>query len=494
MKRNGKLWPLGRAWRLVAAVLLIAVGLAGCAGEVGLGGGGGISGTGVQTVATGTVTGFGSVIVGGVHYSAKPGATVQLEGVSVAERDLQPGMVVVLRGQFDSTANTGSYDSISYRADLKGPVAAVDVLNGTFTVFGQTVLADAATVFDGVTDLAALANGSLVQVSGAADTQGRLHATRVFRQGTAGAGDVVKIKGRVASVGSGTLTIGSQSVAYTGGTVFDNLTAADLSTADTRLIEVTGTLSGATINATRIERVDSVAGALTGERLYLRGFVVSGSQASFLLNTANGTVSVAGAGASFKNGSAAALVAGAEVEVTGTLLSGGAVQAAQIEFELDNNINIEGDLQAIDTAGKTLTLNGVTVTITDQTLFKDSSAAQLRGLNLANLAVGNHVRIGGNLDRSVTPARVLATKLERFAASAVAVVQGPVSQIAPQLAILGVPVTVSAGTQFRRQDGAGVADFASFSALLTLNSTVVKAKGSFVTGTGRLAADELDIE
>jgi len=359
-------------------------------------------------------------------------------------------------------------------------------------VLSRSVVVDAATVYDGVADLGALANGALVQVSGAADAAGTLHATRVLRvQGTVGPADPVRIKGRVAGVAAGTFTIGSQVVTYTlGQTVFDNLSPAELSSSDTRLIEVTGTLAGGVVSATRVERVDGLAGAAVGERLYLRGFVVSGDATSFLVSTPNGPVTVQATGAGFKNGSAATIQAGQELEVTGTL-SGSLVQATLVEFELANTINLEGDVQGIDLAAKTLTVDGVGITVTEQTLFKDSSLARVRGLNLAGLAVGNHLKIGGTLDRSVTPARVVATKLERFDPSTVAFLQGPVGALTPQLLILGVPVAVSGGTVYR-QGTTDLGSYGAFSALVTLNTTVVRAKGSFLSG--QLQAEEVVIE
>jgi hypothetical protein len=498
MRTNSKICfrTLRQVWLLVSFTLLCAAIPGGCTGDISLGGdGGGISGSGVQTVATGSVTGFGSVIVGGVHYAAKPGATVQVDGIPAAtEADLQPGMVVVVHGSFDSSSNTGTYDSIRYRADLEGPVAGVDLLAGVFTVFGQTVLVDAATVFDGLADFAALPNGTLVQVSGSADPQGRLHAIRVFRvQGAVGPTDTVKIKGRVSGVATGSFAIGSQSVAFIPGqTVFDNLSASDLSAADSRLIEVTGTLSGTTVNATRIERLDSLAGAVAGVRVYLRGFVVSGNATSFLVNTPNGPVTVAGGSASFESGTPAAIQTGLEVGVTGSL-SGAVLQASVVQIERDNNISLEGDVGSLALASRSLTINGVTVAITDQTLFKDSSAAKVRGLNLSGLVPGDHIRIGGNLDRSVTPARVIATKLERFNPSNLSIIQGPVSQLFPQLIILGVPITVSAGTDYL-QGGVGLGSLSAFNAQVSLNSTVVKAKGSFARSPAQLLATELEIK
>jgi hypothetical protein len=492
-KMSGKsgCWTLGQPWlRVFMLSLIAAASLAGCVGDVSLGGdGGGISGTGVHSVASGTVTGFGSVVVGGVHYSAQPGALVQVEGTTASETDLQPGMSVVVIGTYDSATNTGTYSAIRYRADLAGPVAGVDLANGLFTLLGQTVLTDTATVFDGLSDLSALPVGTPVQVSGTADPQGRLHATRVFRTTTG----KVKIKGRVSNFAVGSFLIGSQPVAYGAGVDFVNITAAELSAADLRLVEVTGTLSGTTLNASRIERLEGSAGAVAGDRINLRGFIVSGNASSFVLNTPNGPLTVtAGASTSFQNGTAVAIQAGVEAEVTGTL-DGGAVAASVIKFEQENNIRLEGEVGAVNLAGGSLTLNGVTVAVTSQTLFKDSSAAGLRQLTLGDIAPGNHLQIGAFLDKGTTPARVVAAKLERFNPAAVAFIQGPVSQLSP-LVILGVPVIESAGTRYS-QGGVDLGSQSAFRTQMIQKPTlVVKAKGSFSAAPAQFAATELEIE
>jgi hypothetical protein len=502
MSKNGKgaFSFLKQAWQL-ALLTFSAAALGACLADTNAGGGGGgISGTGVQTVATGTVTGFGSVIVGGIHYSAQPGASVQLEGNAATEADLQPGMQVVLHGTFDSASNTGSYDSIRYRADLEGPATAIDPITGTFSLFGQTVLLDAATVFDGLADLGALPSGALVQVSGSSDSLGRLHATRLLLVKSAvGPTDRVKVKGRPSNAAAASFFIGSQQIAFIPGqTIFNNLTIADLSSSDSRLIEVTGTLSGATLNATRVERLESTAGAVAGDRVYLSGFVLSGNAASFQLNTANGPITVAGGAASFTKGTPAAIQAGRKVEATGTL-SGGVLLASTIEVDQETTIKIEGDLGSLDRAGRTVTLNGVTVVITDATLFKDSSAAQLRNLSLNDLAAGaagvtgDHLQIGASLEAGVAEPRIIATRLERFNPSGATFIQGPVHQLPPQLVILGVPITLSAQTRYLKA-GSDLGSLSAFTDQLIVDSTIVKARGNFAPSPAQLSASELEIQ
>jgi uncharacterized protein DUF5666 len=458
-------------------------------------GGGGISGTGARTTVTGKVTGFGSVVIGGVHYTARQGATVQVEGQSAAtEADLQPGMVVVLKGDFDSANSTGAYDSIEYRTDLEGPAAGVDPVAGSFTLLGQTVAVDAATIFDGVADMTAMANGALVQVSGAFDQLGRFRASRIFREkATAAPTDPVKLKGRVTTVGANSFTIGGHQVSYTlGQTIFVNLSSTDLNTAETRLIEVTGTLSGSTITANRIERRDALAGAVTGERIDITGFIQSGDASSFVLSSPNGPITVTGTGAAIKNGLPAAIQPGQRAEVTGTLKDG-VLLAAAIELERDNTVKLEGDVAAVDLTGKSITLNGISVAISAKTAFKDSSALRVHDFDFSHIAKGDHLQIGGYLDTTVTPARFTATKVERFNAATSAFIQGPLSQLSPQPVILGVPIVTSVETSFK-SGGIILADLAAFSAQVALNSTIVKAKGSFAPAAGQLLAIELEIQ
>ena len=458
----------------------------------GAGGGGGITGTGVTSTANGTVTGFGSVVVNGIHYTAKAGAIVQIDGLAGAtEADLQPGMNVLVRGSINSGTNTGSYTSIEYRSDLKGPVQSVDTAAFSIVVLGQSVRIDTATILEGIDDLATLPIGTPVEVSGTRSSSGVFRASRLYRPALPD--NQIRIKGRVTGTSGAGFTIGSQAISVTPQTVFNSpLTAADISSTDPRFLEITGTLNGAVVIATRIEQLNPAA-ELNGVRLDLRGTLVDITAGILLINSPNGPVSVNGSGAAVIIGSLAAAQPGMAVHAAGTI-NNGILIADSLEIERENNVRIEGNLTGIDQAGQRLTLNGITAEVTAQTIFRDNSPAKVRDLDTARLALSDHLQIGGYLETGAVPTRVILTRVERLAPSATSFIQGQVTQTVPNLTILGLPIAVTGTTSFLSLS-VDVGSLSAFTALLTVNSSVVKAKGSFSSGPPiAFIATELELQ
>jgi hypothetical protein len=125
-------------------------------------------------VAVGRITGFGSVFVNGVEFETNK-ASFDVRGASAAnDSALSVGMVVRVKGSHDDNGH-GTATEIRYDAEIEGPATdvAVDAADATikhFKVFGQSVLANATTVFKaeggGAYAFANLANGDHVEVSG----------------------------------------------------------------------------------------------------------------------------------------------------------------------------------------------------------------------------------------------------------------------------------------------------------------------------------------
>ncbi len=154
------------AWLAVAAVALLAA----------CGGGGGVDvagvGSGGSGVASGSVSGFGSVIVDGVEYddSSATRDTVDAGGASV-NAAVKLGQRVRLVYSGDRVAQR-----IEVQAQLVGPVSAAPAADGMLAVMGQPVRivtgsADATrsspTVLDGYAATADIRAGDDVEVHGA---------------------------------------------------------------------------------------------------------------------------------------------------------------------------------------------------------------------------------------------------------------------------------------------------------------------------------------
>lgn len=187
------------------------------------GGGGGLDvagvGSGGSGVASGSVTGFGSVIVDGVEYDDSAAAR-QAEGAdgsksNVAVKLGQRVRVLYAAGQVAT--------QIEVQAQLVGPVTAAPGVDGVLTVLGQRVrvvtgTADATqsspTVLDGYASAANIAAGDEVEAHGAwaydsATASNVLVATRIEKR--ADRPDPVQLGGVVTAIDGTTLRLNSAS-------------------------------------------------------------------------------------------------------------------------------------------------------------------------------------------------------------------------------------------------------------------------------------------
>lgn len=139
--------------------------------------GGGTGGTGIST---GSITGFGSVVVNGMHYltdhEVSPTFVTRkmwngIDNTSMMAHDLlRVGMVVTIRHE----PGANDAQAIEYRDSLEGPIAAKNPgMENTLTILGQTVVVDNAAVFD------LFQQDDVVRVSGYVDSAGRVRATYI---------------------------------------------------------------------------------------------------------------------------------------------------------------------------------------------------------------------------------------------------------------------------------------------------------------------------
>lgn len=187
---------------IACSAVLAAATVWGCAS------GGGISGT---SLVFGPISGFGSVIVGGVAFDTSE-ATISIEGDPAEESDLRLGMVVLVRGQVARDGLTGKAEQVATDHLLLGPVEGVNLVDGTFAALGQLVITDANTVFDQVT-LATLDAGDNVEVFGFLDADSSIRGTRVERVGEI---DEIELTGIVGNLDETAMTfsIGLLTVDY----------------------------------------------------------------------------------------------------------------------------------------------------------------------------------------------------------------------------------------------------------------------------------------
>lgn len=394
-------WRATLAAALAAATVLVACG-----------GGGGDAGpsttatTTSPTTATaanftlGAISGFGSVVVGGVRYDDSKASISDEDGVEKKSSDLKLGMVVAMdASRVDRSAGTASADRIRFGSEIVGPVGTVNSSASTVTVLGQTVLVTTSTVFDSTLagGLSALTAGAVVEVHGILDqATGQITATRIEPKTGATA---YKLRGVVASLDTTakTFKIGSETINYAGVTTVP-ATLANGSVV--RALLQTTQVSGAWV-ATRLGAGARVPSGTVPEAHVEGAITVFTSTSSFEING----LKIDATNATFADGTAG-IVLGARVEVEGSL-NNGVLVATKVEIEERREqgqrpLELHGAITSIDTTAKTFVLRTVTVSYAGTVTFKDGT--------VADLAVGKNVEVRGVLSADRT--QLAATRIE----------------------------------------------------------------------------------
>ena len=312
-----------RADQLRAALgaLAAALALASCGGV-------GEDGSGAappDTLTTGVVNGFGSVVVNGIHFDVSR-ADISVDGVSGrAQADLSVGMVVEVTGTVAADGATGTATRVAYESLLRGTVDDLPAAR-TVRVLGQRVAVDDTTVFAGAAGADDLRSGDRLQVSGFRDPDGSLRATWVSRESGAGQPQLTAF---ITSVAATTVRLAGLDVnianATLSGVTVGTLAAGQL----VRVVLQAPPVSGAAV-ATRLSLIDSrVPDALRKQQL--QGIVAQWDVATGRFSL-NGQPVQVNAATQYQDGTAASLTTGARVEVTGQLSADRVLRADKLRF------------------------------------------------------------------------------------------------------------------------------------------------------------------
>lgn len=411
--------------------------------------------------AIGTISGFGSVIVNGIRFDDSA-AHITMDDATATRDRLRVGMVVQIRGRIHAGADTGVADSIQYNDCVQGPITAMNQVQNTVTVLGQTVQVDDDTVFDGVTlrDMNGFAIGDQVEVSCLHDpATNRLRATRMERQGTFQNGvSELEVKGVVANLdlAAGTCTINGLTVNFAG--VAAGNRPAGLANGMT--VEAGGRNFGnGVLTADRLrDRDRDRISYPDGDGLEVEGYVsdfVSISNFKVAAQAVNATNAV------IRNGTAADIRNGVKVEAEGTMTNGVLV-AGVVVLKLQTSVRVEAGMQAKDAAQSTITLLGRTIKLTADTELRDrlASADQPTVITLAALNAGDRLEVKAYKDAG---GDLVATRVERTEVDALVVVKGPADAKVPttQLTLAGIGVATGADSRYRDVNGVLV-DAATF--------------------------------
>jgi Domain of unknown function (DUF5666) len=383
--------PRARHWRRAFAAALV---LCGCGGGVETGG------TGTAYV-NGSITGFGSIVVGAVRFDDSRALVTDGEGATRSRDDLRLGMTTEVRGSALTTDVTGATistaSSIAFGGDIVGPVEAIDATTRRLTVLGQGVDVDASTVFDDATlasGFASLAVGNVVEVYALLDTAtGRYSATRIERKSGAAAyrlrGAVARLDAtaRTFAIGSATISYATDTGSFSSGLANGSLVRVRLQTT-----KVGGAWPVARLDDGRQKPGDNEEARIEG-------------RVDLLSDATHFRVNGVAVDAS-RIGATAGLALGVRVEVEGTtaadvliaskvsLRSSGQVQSEGFE--------VRGAVASVDLANQRFVVRGVTISYAAGTTdFRNGTAS--------NLAVGASVEARGVLSADGT--RLVATRI-----------------------------------------------------------------------------------
>ena len=471
-----------RHWILIAGAAAV---LAACGGgggtDTGTSGGNitPIQPTSLNQVVLGTVTGFGSVIVEGVKYDDSA-ASVKVEDDAASPRDstlsaVKLGMRVELQ-----TDDSGKARGLKISPELFGKITSRNA--DGFVVAGQTVKVStvatettAVTVFEGVANLAGLADGDFVEVHGARDSAGNIAATRVERKDPSAAA-AIRVTGTVSAYNSTdkTFTVGGLTVKLdtatrlnpTGITVANGQRVAVWS--DTPIVGNQLTAKSVSVRASGLANNDlaKVGGVITDLDFANKTFKIDGVQ-----------VDASGTGVRFDNGTSADLANGRRVRVAGSF-SASKVTAAEIKF-VKNQGDAKVELTGVITdyvSASSFKVRGVPIDASGSSvLFKNGAAS--------NLANGVLVKIEGNPGSIVSPSELEFVTASDGRAAGFA---GSVSELSSTgFKLMGVEIRVTPTTRYENNDVAS-----TFAAVA--NAKFVKVKGAF-SGPVFVAA-EVEVE
>lgn len=467
-------------------LLVLAALLAGCGGGsetvAGIDAGGTPDPVATNIVSSGTITGFGSIIVNDVHYDTSDAQFV-VDGAAASQSALAVGDVVVVQGTLSDDGTTGTASSVTFDDAVEGPVSAIDLAGSTLTVLGQLVHVDADTSFDDSiipASLEGLTPDDIVEVSGFLRADGSIAATRIEAKP---AGEEFEVTGSVTNLDTGalTFTIGGLTVDYSAAQLDDFPGGAP---EEGQVVEARGAALGAAgeLPATRVEFKGNDFPGDAGDRVEVEGFITRFVSASDFdvegrpVTTDGGTV--------FENGTSADLGLNRKVEVEGVLDDAGVIDASEVELKQAGFIRIVSTVESI--GSDRLTVLGIEVRVDTSTRMEDKSDAGVEPFTLQDLAVGDFVEVRGFEDAD----GVKASLLEREDPENTVELRGFVeSASSPDFVILGVTIRTDGGTVFRDLNDA-VIDSATFFG--QADGRLVEADGTL--GNGVILAEEVELE
>lgn len=301
------------------------LGIAGAIVEIaGCGGGGtgiaGLSSGGTGSFTSGTITGFGSIIVNGIRYNNDTASVRSSDDAVSSNPALQLGMVVNIEGSAVTPASTatGLPTATAYRithgSEWIGPVS--NRSSAAFQILGHTVDVLFTTFFGGaIQQFSDLTDAHFVEVYGYVDpVDGHIQASRI--DVTTARPGAYKLSGAIANINqtANTAVLGSTPLAWSASSVL----TTGVASGDFVRVVLNPISVGSVWTASRIQLLSSPLSTLSADHEYeaeVHGSITAyQSNARFFVNGVPVNASMAEVRGT--------LDAGVHVEVEGSIRSG----------------------------------------------------------------------------------------------------------------------------------------------------------------------------
>jgi len=348
-------------------------GMVGAIAEIaGCGGGGtgvaGLSSGGTGSFTSGTITGFGSIIVNGIRYNNDTATVLSSDDSVSSNPALQLGMVVNIEGSAVTTASsttglpTATAYRITYGSEWIGPVS--NRAATTFQILDHTVDVLATTLFGGVVQqLSELRDTHFVEVYGYVDqVDGHIQASRIDVSTVQPS--AYKLSGAITQINqvSGTANLGQTAISWS----LPAVLPSGLSSGDFVRVVLDPSPVGAVWTATRIQLVSSPLSRLSADHDYeaeIHGSITAyQSSANFVVNGIPVNASAAQI--------TGTLAVGVQVEVEGSIRSGQLV-ATKVAIKTASQV----ETQEFEFYGVISNVTAQTFVVRGETFYYDANTA-----------------------------------------------------------------------------------------------------------------------
>jgi len=469
MYTNTRLGNVKRVFRGFPAVLL-AIGLAACGGSTS-GSAPGMANP--ARASSGSITGFGSIHVNGVKYETTS-AVITVNGQAGVQGDLRVGDVVDVSGHHDDATNLDIADTVKFRHDVQGPISSINTIAGTLGVLGQNVVVGADTFFGtGITpaSLAGLAVNDIIEVSGLLAPNGDIHAMRIEKKA---AGAEFEVTGVAAStnVTAKTLMINALTVDFSAATLSGFPSSGPK---DGDRVDATGISLGSAgeLKATRLEFLASAGPFSANEDGSIEGLITRFASASDF--DVSGQPVATSAGTTFAGGVSTDLALGVHLDVEGAITAAGVLDATQVHIHLPSAsaTRLLGPVTMVDTAAGTVTVLGITVSVTNLTHFEDDGSQDVNTFQLSDVHVGDWLDVRGG-ESPAASNNIVATRFVRVEPQSSVRVAGTVkTAVPPSFTILSLNIVTTPATTFTGASNTSVTANAFFLNLIGQTATIV---------------------